>query len=618
MLRDRAALGVRCCQQLRREVERALASLHRSQVVVGTFAAACDAIHPSQRPVRSDPRNPPARQWIEMCMNCIHRPGGALPKNVARQLGVECNAALFLGAEACASELRRGSYLVLPGWVGNWRDQICRSWGFDAHTGPLFFREHFAQIVALDTGVAPGWTTELADMAEFVGLPIEVRFVGTSVLEERLGRAIERVGLRQTVVDLQAKLRRSSQVAADYAAVSEFVGGLSDLASERHVVEQLRQLCHTLMAPSDLSFASAPYAPPSDAPEMNRSSVVVDAASGRLEIALRHRGVHLGTLAMRIDMPQSTGLDATKLSSYAPIARVIGDAAAMALTASRLHSRERQLVSQLRDTVSELDSFVHMASHDLRSPVLRLSSLASMLVDLSDGQLPDETLHVVHLIERTAASATQLVDALLNLSRASNRPLRRVTVELDEVVDSALEALKPIIDAQPTHITRDKLPAVAGDATLLAHLFQNLLGNALKYCNSGERVIAITCERRGRNLVFGVRDNGIGIPTESLSVIFEPFKRLHGDSVYEGSGIGLALCRKVVTRHGGRIWAESQVGVGTHILFTIGDLSAAQQATPQPMGAVPSAASLVRVWTPKPQPALAEPALTPAQVGKPT
>ncbi|MGA3193338.1 MAG: ATP-binding protein, partial [Candidatus Bathyarchaeia archaeon] len=116
---------------------------------------------------------------------------------------------------------------------------------------------------------------------------------------------------------------------------------------------------------------------------------------------------------------------------------------------------------------------------------------------------------------------------------------------------------------------RDELPAVWGDATLITELYQNLIGNAVKFRADQRPIIRLTFEERNGDQIFGVKDNGIGIEPKYAQEVFKPFRKLHGRSSYEGSGIGLAICRKIVNRHRGKIWVDSEPGKGAHFQFTI-------------------------------------------------
>jgi signal transduction histidine kinase len=167
-----------------------------------------------------------------------------------------------------------------------------------------------------------------------------------------------------------------------------------------------------------------------------------------------------------------------------------------------------------------------------------------------------------------------LVQDLLELSRAGRAALKKERVSLSDCAENALVALDNRVAATNALITRDELPDVLGDSTQLTQLFQNLIANALKFSKPGQRPeIRLTCEQKEGERVLGVRDNGIGIKPEYHEQIFAPFKRLHGRDKFEGTGIGLSICRKAVERHGGRIWVESQPGQGAHFRFTLNAVS---------------------------------------------
>jgi signal transduction histidine kinase len=172
-------------------------------------------------------------------------------------------------------------------------------------------------------------------------------------------------------------------------------------------------------------------------------------------------------------------------------------------------------------------------------------------------------------ISEAAQRMRALVQELLNLSRAGNRELKSETVSLESIADHALEALALQVEESGAVITRDPLPEVQGDAVLLTQLYQNLISNALKYTEESPPRIHLDAALQDGKWLLGVRDNGIGINPEYAEQIFQPFKRLHGRGKFEGTGIGLAICRKVVERHHGRIWVESEEGKGAHFRFTL-------------------------------------------------
>jgi len=219
---------------------------------------------------------------------------------------------------------------------------------------------------------------------------------------------------------------------------------------------------------------------------------------------------------------------------------------------------------------AELDEFTYVASHDLQEPVRKLMAFSDWLrKDLGDS-LPPRAEQDLGFIVDAAQRMQRLVGDLLALSRTGKVSMTREKVALDDAVNRALETLELKIAESGAALSRVPLPSVRGDLTLLSQLYQNLIGNALKFITAPIPEISLTADQVNGEWVFGVRDNGIGIDPKYIEQIFQPFKRLHGRGQFDGSGIGLSICRKVVERHGGRIWVESEEGRGAHFKFTLG------------------------------------------------
>ncbi len=218
---------------------------------------------------------------------------------------------------------------------------------------------------------------------------------------------------------------------------------------------------------------------------------------------------------------------------------------------------------------NELDQFTYVASHDLQEPVRNLVSYSILLKEDLGEELPEAVAEDLHYITSSASRMKHLVQDLLAFSRAGRAAVKMESVSLDSCLEHALDALRMRIEETDAVIHRQALPTVMGDATLLTQLYQNLLGNALKFVGSNQPVIDIVVQREGDMWTLSIRDNGIGIEPEYMEQIFKPFKRLHGMAEYEGTGIGLSICQKAVERHGGRIWVDSQPGEGSHFQFTL-------------------------------------------------
>jgi signal transduction histidine kinase len=254
--------------------------------------------------------------------------------------------------------------------------------------------------------------------------------------------------------------------------------------------------------------------------------------------------------------------------------RVRGELEAVRM--SQLRQQER-LNRELAERNKDLEEFAFVASHDLREPLRKMISFSDLLERDLGEPVPEKVSRDLRFIRDAAERMQRLVNDLLSLSRAGGSPKNRQRLSLDLCVDAALEALQVKIDETGAAFERDALPEVWGDLTVLTQLYQNLISNALKFSHKGRPRVRITAEEVGERWIFGVADDGIGIKPEYAKQIFRPFQRLHGSQEYEGSGIGLAICRKAVERHGGEIWVESQPGCGSHFKFHLGQRTASRK-----------------------------------------
>jgi light-regulated signal transduction histidine kinase (bacteriophytochrome) len=217
----------------------------------------------------------------------------------------------------------------------------------------------------------------------------------------------------------------------------------------------------------------------------------------------------------------------------------------------------------------ELEMFAYVASHDLQEPLRKVYSFTELL-EKRYGYLFDERAKkYMNYITSGANRMQHLIRDLLRFSRVgtSERPFKRF--DLNSVFDQLLQDLSLKIDEKEAKIKIDNLPAIIADRTQIIQLWQNLLGNALKFCGEDTPVIHIKAEEKENEWLFSIKDNGIGIQKEYADKIFVIFQRLHEREKYEGTGIGLALCKKIVERHNGRIWFDSEPGEGSTFYFTI-------------------------------------------------
>ncbi len=229
------------------------------------------------------------------------------------------------------------------------------------------------------------------------------------------------------------------------------------------------------------------------------------------------------------------------------------------------------LTRELAERQREMRDFAHMAAHDLQAPLRRIRQLAEFLQEDLGEQLAGDSAQHVHLIGTNAERLQSLVKSLIEFARHGTLDHPRNVISLKKVLDVALQNLEVDIQETGAKVESEPLPDLVGDEITLALLFQNLISNAIKFRGQSTPHIHIKATREDSQWKISITDNGIGIPEKERAAIFSPFRRLHPQREYEGSGIGLATCKRVVDQHGGRIWVESTEGEGSTFNFTFPD-----------------------------------------------
>jgi signal transduction histidine kinase len=293
------------------------------------------------------------------------------------------------------------------------------------------------------------------------------------------------------------------------------------------------------------------------------------------------RELHRGNLSARTGLPHQGGELQQLAAAFDEMAtsleqRVLERQRAEARLKSLNEDLERKIADRTRElqrSNQELEEFAYAASHDLQEPLRMISGHLQLLERRYKGRLGEDADEFIHYAVDGAKRMDQLIVDLLAYSRVGTHGHPFAPVDLNQVVARARENLTLRIEESKATVDIETLPQVHGDLIQLTQLFQNLLSNALKFCQRANPVVEITCtpalQNPERFWMLSVKDNGIGIEPQYFDRIFQIFQRLHTRDEYPGTGIGLAICKRIVERHGGRIWLESKPGEGTTFFFTL-------------------------------------------------
>ncbi len=243
--------------------------------------------------------------------------------------------------------------------------------------------------------------------------------------------------------------------------------------------------------------------------------------------------------------------------------------AAIAIQNSQLYEQIRRQAADLERSNTELEQFAYLASHDLQEPLRMITGYTTLLAKRYKGKLDQDADDFIGYAVDGAQRMHRLIQDLLTLSRVETRGKEFAPTDCEAVLNDTLVNLEAAIQDSGATVTHDALPKVIADSGQLVQVFQNLIGNAIKYRDSRAPLIHVSCQLRAKEWLFSVKDNGIGIDPKNAERIFVMFQRLHTRREYPGTGIGLALCKKIIERHGGKIWVESQEGEGATFYFTL-------------------------------------------------
>jgi len=235
----------------------------------------------------------------------------------------------------------------------------------------------------------------------------------------------------------------------------------------------------------------------------------------------------------------------------------------------RMEQKLKEAMDDLKRSNRDLEQFAYVASHDLQEPLRMVSSYTQLLSRRYKGKLGQDADEFIDFAVDGANRMQGMIQALLSFSRVGTRGNPFAETNMEDVLSKALTNLKAAIEDNKAEVTHDPLPTVSVDGIQMVQLLQNLMGNAMKFHGEEPPRIHVSAQERADDWLFSIRDNGIGIDPQYKERIFVIFQRLHSKGEYPGTGIGLAVCRRIVERHGGKIWVESEQGKGSTFFFTL-------------------------------------------------
>jgi signal transduction histidine kinase len=481
-----------------------------------------------------------------------------------------------------------GAYVTTPGGLAEWERRVTQ--GADRAGLRRLLGEDTQRILLLDTGVYDDSADRLATFAQAVGLPGEILPVGLDGVRLRLENLILQAELSAQHDQAMTESAHATRQAADYAMLFDLISALGGITTEAEAIEKIFEVFTLLCAPSRLIYVPLLDGRAGDASARPAYQGVSEAVKSRLAgLRAGHawtesgKGftLRIGRRDRMVAVLEVEGFSYPELRrDYLNLALNIAPVLALAIANARQFQKLDAANTRLARSNAELEQFAAVVSNDLAAPLHTVAYTLARFTDRHAGEASDEALGLIAQAAAGASHMQKLIDDLLAYCRVDLVDKAFELVDCEVIVRQALRNLAGAIEETGAAIACDPLPAVPGDAGQLALLFQNLIGNALKFRGAQTPAVQVRAElqvgapdtaadQEEIHWLFAIQDNGIGIDPEHAEQIFGLFRRAPGQEARSGTGMGLAICKKIVERHGGRIWFESAPGQGATFYFTV-------------------------------------------------
>jgi signal transduction histidine kinase len=479
---------------------------------------------------------------------------------------------LICPKEMVSSLINEGSYLASSGWLKNWRSTLA-DWGFDQMLAQQFFQKSAKKIVLLDTGIYTDSRAALESLATYVGLPFQHIQVGLEHFFWRLSSLVSSV----RVEHLQQKQLLGEEKLSQYEFSLSLLNRLTDSQTEQKAITGLVEIFRTLFAPQYVSFHPH-LQTPGDKNEdlhceeclstekllrLNKDNYLLHDSRDGFWFVLRSGDFVAGYLnIVNIQIVEH-------INRYLNLALAIAPVCALTISRGRFAEQRQKDINALQQKNEEIEQFVNVVSHDLKSPLVTVSSFLEMLQQ-DIGKNPELVATDVSFIRGGIVKMELLINALLQLARAGKNENTPQNISLQSLVNSSLAAVAGSVHRYGIDVVvKHEDIQLIGDSLQLGQIWQNLVENAIKYRgNHPEPRIDIGVDFSSNGPVFFVRDNGMGVDPQHAQRIFNLFSQL--DTYSDGIGLGLTLVKKVVESYQGKIWVESGgLGQGCCFKFTL-------------------------------------------------
>lgn len=486
---------------------------------------------------------------------------------------------LLLNRNIIDNYLKQGAYLLTPGWLEHWREYVDK-WGFDRQTAKDFFQEFATCLILLDTGVGDKNADNLYEFADFAGLPCEVVPVGLDFFRTFLTKIVLKWRLQEESKEASTALTNANRRLADYAVISELIGTLGEIRTEDKVIESIFELFTMLCAPAGLNYLPFIGNKPGNIQSQPASYAVSEPVKRRLahfhqdyawtdsgngfRLRFSHRDETVGILEINgLTFPEHK-------EHYLNLAFTVRTVCGLAIANARAYQKIQQALDALERSNRDLEQFAYVASHDLQEPLFKIQAFGDLLKSGYSQALDERGQDFLERMHNSAGRMRTLINDLLGFSRLTTQARPFVAVNLSKIANEVLSDLQARIERMGGRVELLDLPTIEADPMLMHQLLQNLISNAIKFSRP-EKAPVVTVHGRlhGDVCQIIVKDNGIGFDEKYIDRIFAIFQRLHGRHEYEGTGVGLAVCRKIVERHGGSITAQSSPGQGAKFIISL-------------------------------------------------